>query len=137
MEKFLNPKLKRTLGNIATAAAESILSMSDEEISEEFRLLGLDEKKEAEAVRKIIKDTIAKVRQKLDFRGQPKLWQHEETGTMTWNMYKPSHRHYEVQTMHEDELPVNLDQQTYDWWFENSIVDFVRIGPNIREQNER
>jgi len=35
--------------------------------------------------------------------------------------------------MYEDELPENLPDYLYDWWFNRSIVDGVRIGPVIKE----
>jgi hypothetical protein len=57
-QKYFNPKLKRQLDNISDAMAEDLLSMSDDEILEEFKLMGLDPEKEAEATRKLIKDTI-------------------------------------------------------------------------------
>ena len=38
--------------------------------------------------------------------------------------------------MYEDELPVDLPIDIYDWWFENSYVDGVRIGPIIEEVEE-
>ena len=30
--------------------------------------------------------------------------------------------------MHEDELPDDLPQDLYDWWFNNSWIDGVRVG---------
>jgi len=33
--------------------------------------------------------------------------------------------------MNEDELPEDLPQELYDWWFNNSWVEGVRIGPII------
>jgi hypothetical protein len=35
--------------------------------------------------------------------------------------------------MYEDELPADLPQELYDFWFTNSRVDGVRIGPSIKE----
>ena len=35
--------------------------------------------------------------------------------------------------MYEDELPEDLPQEIYDWWFNNSKVDGVRIGPIMRD----
>lgn len=38
--------------------------------------------------------------------------------------------------MHEDELPEDLPQKLYDWWFDLSqIVDGVRMGPKIKDLN--
>ena len=60
-----------------------------------------------------------------------KLWQNEETGTLTWSETQPSNRHHTVPTMYEDELTMEITQEIYDWWYDNSIVDGVRIGPKI------
>ena len=38
--------------------------------------------------------------------------------------------------MYEDELPEDLPNELYDWWFNNSHVEGVRIGPII-EDNSR
>ena len=35
--------------------------------------------------------------------------------------------------MCEDELPDDLPDDVYDWWFLNSHVDGVRLGPIIEE----
>ena len=35
--------------------------------------------------------------------------------------------------MNEDELPKNLPREIYDWWFDHSHVDFVRIGPIVEK----
>ena len=35
--------------------------------------------------------------------------------------------------MYEDELPEDLPQEIYDWWFNNSHVDGVRMGPIIKD----
>ena len=34
--------------------------------------------------------------------------------------------------MCEDELPEDLPSEFYDWWFNNSHVDGVRVGPIIK-----
>ena len=60
-----------------------------------------------------------------------KLWQHEDTGNLTWNEKRPSRRWYEIPWMYEDELPEDLSNDIYDWWFKNSIIDGIRIGPKI------
>lgn len=60
-----------------------------------------------------------------------KLYQHEETGTLVWSRELPSARHYQIPTMYEDELP-DMNDKDYAWWFDNSYVDFVRIGPVIK-----
>ena len=36
-----------------------------------------------------------------------------------------------MEWMYEDELPDNISDELYSWWFDNSFVDFVRIGPKI------
>ena len=60
-----------------------------------------------------------------------KLWQHDETGIITTSETQPSPRYYEVPTMYEDELPDDISDEMYSKWFDNSFVDFVRIGPKI------
>lgn len=60
-----------------------------------------------------------------------KLWQHTETGIICQANNRPSRRHYEIPLMHEDELPDDIPDEIYSWWFENSFVDGVRIGPKI------
>ena len=35
--------------------------------------------------------------------------------------------------MYEDELPEDLPQELYDWWFNNSWIDGVRLGPIIKK----
>jgi len=37
--------------------------------------------------------------------------------------------------MYEDELPEDLPEELYLWWFNNSWVDGVRIGPSIKENS--
>ena len=37
----------------------------------------------------------------------------------------------QIPYMYEDELPDDISKETYSWWFDNSIVDGVRIGPRI------
>ena len=68
-----------------------------------------------------------------------KLWQHEETGKITTSKFQPSGRWYEIPTMYEDELPEDMSDKLYSWWFDNSFVDGVRMGPKIKyksNQNE-
>ena len=60
-----------------------------------------------------------------------RLWQHEETGIITTSEIQPSHRHYELPIMYEDELPNDISDEEYSQWFDNSFVDFVRMGPKI------
>jgi hypothetical protein len=60
-----------------------------------------------------------------------KLWQHEDTGYIVTNKIQPSKRWFEISTMCEDELPDNISIDLYYWWFDNSFVDNVRIGPKI------
>lgn len=60
-----------------------------------------------------------------------KLWQHGETGRWCWKTESPGAGWTEVPWMYEDELPADMPQADYDWWFENSLVDGVRIGPRI------
>lgn len=38
---------------------------------------------------------------------------------------------YKFGYMYEDELPKDLPDDLYDWWYANSFVDGVRMGPNI------
>ena len=33
--------------------------------------------------------------------------------------------------MYEDELPEDISDDMYSWWFDHSFVDGVRIGPKI------
>ncbi|GAH25941.1 unnamed protein product [marine sediment metagenome] len=60
-----------------------------------------------------------------------KLWQHEDTGRITITETQPSNRWFEMPTIYEDELPDNIPNSLYSWWFDNSFVDGVRIGPKI------
>lgn len=60
-----------------------------------------------------------------------KLWQHEDTGNIIINKIQPSKRWFEIPTMHEDELSEDISKELYDWWFDNSFVDIVRVGPKI------
>ena len=60
-----------------------------------------------------------------------KLWQNEETGIMVQAVNKPSRRYFEIPLMHEDELPEDITDKEYSWWFGNSFVDGVRVGPKI------
>ena len=60
-----------------------------------------------------------------------KLWEHEDTGQLTWSERKPSYRWREVPWMYEDELPENISDELYSWWFENSFIDGVRVGPKV------
>jgi len=61
-----------------------------------------------------------------------KLWQHEDTGYITALEIQPSERWFQIPTMYEDELPDDMSDKEYSWWFENSFVNIVRIGPVIR-----
>lgn len=60
-----------------------------------------------------------------------KLWQHEDTGNIIVNKIQPSWRWLEISTMYEDELPDDISKELYSWWFDNSFVDDVRMGPKI------
>lgn len=60
-----------------------------------------------------------------------KLWQHDDTGRIVIARKQPSHRYFEIPTMHEDELPDDITIGLYAWWFDNSFVDVVRVGPKI------
>ena len=61
-----------------------------------------------------------------------KLWQHEDTGRITISETQPSSRYFGIPTMYEDDLPSNISSELYSWWFDNSFVDGVRIGPKIQ-----
>lgn len=63
------------------------------------------------------------------------LWQNGETGIMCWSEKQPSSRHSMVPTMFEDELPEMSDEE-YRWWYENSYVDVVRMGPKIEVKGD-
>ena len=60
-----------------------------------------------------------------------KLYQHEETGMITWAIKIPIlSRWFEIPTMYEDEIHPDTSDKVYDWWFDNSmVVDGVRMGP--------
>jgi len=60
-----------------------------------------------------------------------KLWQHEDMGYITVAKKQPSHRYFEIPIMYEDDLPDNISEDLYSWWFDNSFVDIVRMGPKI------
>ena len=38
--------------------------------------------------------------------------------------------------MNEDELPKDLPNSLYNWWFGESFVDFVRLGPIIKDVSQ-
>jgi len=59
------------------------------------------------------------------------LYQHEGTGNLTYDIVRPNHRWFQIPTIHEDELPDDMTPVEYDRWYENSYVDFVRVGPKI------
>jgi len=58
----LNSNLKRTLDRISEEIGKGILAMSDDEIFEEFKLLGLNLKKEAEKLRESLRENIKKLK---------------------------------------------------------------------------
>lgn len=37
----------------------------------------------------------------------------------------------EVELVYEDDLPENITDEQYDWWYDRSYVDGVRVGPRI------
>lgn len=58
------------------------------------------------------------------------LWQHDETGRMTWADEQPSERWYTVPTMYEDDLRAGITKAEYDTWFASSeVIEGVRMGP--------
>ena len=63
-----------------------------------------------------------------------KLWQHEETGRITVSKHRPTCNHFSIPMMYEDELPDDISGEVYSWWYENSFVDGVRIGPKIESE---
>jgi len=65
------------------------------------------------------------------YRRKMRLWQHDETGRITALKFQPSKRWYEIPTMYEDELPEDISDELYSWWFDNSFVDGVQMGPKI------
>ena len=64
-----------------------------------------------------------------------KLWQHEGTGVICQSNNCPSSRHIEIPLMYEDDLPNDITNEDYSWWFDNSFVDCVRIGPDILKKS--
>lgn len=60
-----------------------------------------------------------------------RLWQHKETGHIKRAIQKPSEDYVKMPIVYEDQLPENITDKQYDWWYKNSYVDFVRIGPKI------
>lgn len=60
-----------------------------------------------------------------------RLWRKKKTEEYRWKNKRPSINWYNVPYMYEDELP-ELSKEQYDWWYANSIVDGVRIGPCIK-----
>jgi hypothetical protein len=44
---------------------------------------------------------------------------------------KLSHRYFKIPVMHEDELPNDISKELYIWWFDNSFLDIVKMGPKI------
>lgn len=39
--------------------------------------------------------------------------------------------HYTSKLINEDDLPKDITEEQYDWWYDRSFVDFVRVGPDI------
>jgi len=65
-----------------------------------------------------------------------RLWQHGETGRWCWTSADLSQTHTDVPLIYEDELPANMSDEDYNFWFGNSIVvDGVRMGPKITKES--
>lgn len=64
-------------------------------------------------------------------RGKLRLWRKRKTRELQWAKKKPGSAWYRMDTIYEDELPKDIPDKLYDWWFANSIVDGVRIGPEV------
>ena len=61
-----------------------------------------------------------------------KLWQHKDTNEVIWTDKRPSHAWDEITFMYEDELPEDMSDEVWDWWYDNSsVIDGVRMGPKI------
>jgi len=60
------------------------------------------------------------------------LYQHEETGLITWADGNINHRWYPIPSIAEDELPQDITAEKMDWWNENSCMVYgERRGPKI------
>ena len=61
-----------------------------------------------------------------------KLWHHDETGRLVWAETPPSERWAEVEICCEDELPADMEDETYSAWYDLSrVVEGVRVGPML------
>ncbi len=36
--------------------------------------------------------------------------------------------------IYEDELPEDITDELYSWWYDRSVVDIVRMGPPLKEE---
>jgi len=57
----------------------------------------------------------------------------EYVGPGEWHECIPNR----TQLMYEDELPEDISDEIYSQWFENSFVDFVRVGPKITKKEKK
>jgi len=61
-----------------------------------------------------------------------KLYKHTNTGFLAWFRFDPneySSNWTEIPIMYEDQLPKDITEELYDWWYKNSIInDGVRMG---------
>ena len=61
-----------------------------------------------------------------------KLYQHDETGRMYCSEDElPTIKWTEVPLMFEDRLPEDITDEEYTFWYDNSFLDRVRVGPKI------
>ncbi len=87
-QKYFNPKLREHLDNISDAMMEDILSMSDDEIVEEFKLMGLDPELEAMETRKLFKKTQFKVKFLSEFK---RIGIMDDIANVEWEAYENDH----------------------------------------------
>lgn len=64
-------------------------------------------------------------------KSHPKLWRRKKTGAMKWSVRCPIGAWYRMPIMAEDDLPKEIPDDKYNWWHDNSIVDGVRMGPEV------
>lgn len=61
-----------------------------------------------------------------------KLYQHDETGRIYCSEDElPTIKWTEVPLMFEDRLPEDITDEEYTFWYDNSFLDRVRVGPKI------
>lgn len=60
------------------------------------------------------------------------LYQHGETGRLSWFAQQPNGRWYPIPIISEHELPDNITQEQYvTWWEFSRVIGHIRFGPKV------